>query len=338
MEFKRLQKDAVLINPQKDNERRTIPIQIRKDPLTGRSSRICHFMKLKWQIPDLSQLVAGTEKFCPFCPDKVLSITPAFAPEILPEGRLIADDKVLFPNLAPYDSIAAVATLGKTHFVPITGFSPETIAAGFHLAIDFFRRLEAIGHPESVHHLINWNYMPPSGSSIIHPHLQVFATSTAPNLLREELAAARAYTEKNGSNYWDDLVTAEIKAGERFLASIGRTHWMCAFAPLGVAGDVVAVVEDVCSLLDLSETDLLDLSQGLTRAMAACHRLGLYSFNMNFFPGRPADPSSRLHLVFSPRTYFNPALGTPDVGALQKLYNESVCMEFPEKIRETLMF
>ena len=34
--------------------------------------------------------------------------------------------------------------------------------------------------------------------------------------------------------------------------------------------------------------------------------------------------------------YIAQALGTPDVGALQKLFNESVCMAFPEEINRML--
>ena len=69
----------------------------------------------------------------------------------------------------------------------------DRITAGFKLAMAFFRALDQSGHPESVYHIINWNYMPPAGSSLIHPHLQVFATDFAPNLMRQELDAAKAY-------------------------------------------------------------------------------------------------------------------------------------------------
>ena len=72
MDFKAVQKETVVLNPAKDMARRTIPSEIRFDPLTGRSARICNFMKLKWEKPDFENLVSGTEKFCPFCPDKVL--------------------------------------------------------------------------------------------------------------------------------------------------------------------------------------------------------------------------------------------------------------------------
>jgi galactose-1-phosphate uridylyltransferase len=336
MQFKAIRKETVMLNPLKDMSRRAIPSEIRFDPLTGRSARICHFMKLEWQKPDFEAMVAGTEAYCPFCPDKVLKVTPCFPEELLPEGRLVKDDMVLFPNLAPYDSIGAVATMGSQHYLPMTEISAERIFNAFGLAMDFFRRVEASGHPEAVYHLINWNYMPPSGSSLIHSHLQVFSTSTAPNLMREELTHARAYQETHGRVYWDDLRDHEQTAGERYLGHTGRVHWLTAYAPMGVAGDVMGLVDGACSTLDLTDDDLMDIATGLTRLMAAYDTTGIYSFNMNFFTSTAHDTFHRFHLLFSPRTFFNQALGTPDIGALRNLFNETLCMAFPEEINTLL--
>jgi galactose-1-phosphate uridylyltransferase len=334
--FDSVRKETLLLNPLQDMAPRTIVSEIRRDPLTGRSARICHFMKLNWPKPDFEQLVAGTERNCPFCPQKVRQVTPCFPEELIPGGRLTAGDMVLFPNLAPYDSLSAVAVLGADHYLPMTAISAARMAAGFGLCVDFFRRLEQIGHPESVYHVVNWNYMPPSGSSIIHPHLQVFATSSPPNLMRQELAASAAYLARAGSNYWDDLVAREESAGRRFLGRLGRTGWLSAFAPMGVAGDVVAVVDGACCTLDLTADDLADIAEGLRRMMAAYDRMGIYSFNMNFFTGRSGDEHTRFHIVFSPRAFFNQALATPDVGALRNLFNESLCMAYPEEINDLL--
>ncbi len=334
--FESVRKETLLLNPLKDMAPRTIASEIRRDPLTGRSARICHFMKLSWPKPDFDKLVAGTERHCPFCPGKVHRVTPCFPGELVPEGRLTAGDMVLFPNLAPYDSISAVAVLGADHYLPMTAMSVQRMADGFGLAMDFFRRLEKMGHPESRYHVVNWNYMPPSGSSIIHPHLQVFSTSSAPNLMRQELEASKAYAERTGTNYWDDLVAHEEADGQRFLGRLGRTSWLSAYAPMGVAGDVVAVVEGACRTLDLTVDDLTDIAEGLRRVMAAYDRMGIYSFNMNFFTGCGGDAHTRFHLVFSPRTFFNQALATPDVGALRNLFNESLCMAYPEEINGLL--
>ena len=336
MNFEAHRKETVVLNPAKNMARRSIPSEIRKDPLTGRTARICHFMKLQWEMPDFDSLVSGTEQTCPFCPEKVMQITPCFPEEIIPEGRLTAGDMVLFPNIAPYDSLGAVATMGARHFVPMGAFTAERIAGAFRLARDFFMRIAQIGHPESVYHIINWNYMPPAGSSLIHAHLQVFSTSSAPNLMRQELDAARAYSRENGRNYWDDLVAHEISSGERYLGKIGRTDWFTHYAPMGVAGDVLAVVEGVDSTLALTDQDLDDIADGLIRLMAAYEKMGIFSFNMNFFTGAAGDDFTRFHLLFSPRTFFNQSLGTPDIGALRNLFNETLCMAFPEEINAML--
>ena len=336
MEFWAEQKETVILDPRNNMTRRAIPSEIRKDPLTGRTARICHFMELKWEKPDFRKLIAGTEKICPFCPEHIMKVTPCFPEEIMPEGRLVSEDMVLFPNIAPYDGLSAVVSMSGRHFIPMTEIEADRIAAAFRLALQFFQRINDRGHPESVYHLINWNYMPASGSSLIHPHLQVFATSSAPNLMRQELRATKAYLETNGTNYWDDLVASEAATGERFLGKIGRSNWLSAYAPMGVAGDVLGVVDGICSTLELTEQDLDDISQGLTRAMAAYDKMGIYTFNMNFFTGSETDTHSRFHLLFSPRAFFNQALGTPDVGALRNLYNESLCMAFPEEINKML--
>ncbi len=331
-----IEKETVLLNPLKDMAPRKIPSQVRLDPLTGRSSRICHFMKLKWEKPDLEKLAAQSRANCPFCPGRVEAITPCFPAEILPEGRLKRNDMILFPNLAPYDSIGAVATMADTHLTPMTAFSAGRMADAFDLALEFFRRLEAAGHPESVYHLVNWNYMPPAGSSVIHPHLQIFATSSAPNLLRQELEAARHFRAEHKRNFWEELIELEAARGQRYLGKIGKTHWMTAYAPMGVAGDVIAVVEDAACTLDLNSERLMDLGRGLQRVMRAYDRMGIYSFNMNFFSGTRNDDYYRFHLVFSPRTFFNQTLGTTDIGALRNLYNETLCMAFPEEIATML--
>jgi UDPglucose--hexose-1-phosphate uridylyltransferase len=332
MEFKVTKKQAVILDPSKNMLEKRIPVEVRTDPLTGRTSRICHFRRLTFEKPDLTRLVEASQATCPFCPDKVLTLTPCFPAEIAPEGRLILEDMVLFPNIAPYDGLGAVGTLGSRHYIPMTEIEPQRIANGLRLAMDFYRRVRAARHPEAVYYLLSWNYMPASGSSLIHPHLQIFASSTAPNQLREELSAAKAYELQHGSIYWDDLVSAEKADGSRYLGRIGRSEWIAGFAPFSVVGDVTAVIADCRTMLDLSEEDLNAIAKGLTASMAAYDKMGIYNFNVCFFPGAEKDEFARLHMIFSPRIYYNPVLATPDATALRTLYNESICAGFPEEI------
>ena len=92
MKFEAIPRETVLLDPNDNMARKNIPNEIRKDPLTGKTSRICHFRELRWEKPDIEKLIAGTENWCPFCPEKVLKVTPCFAPEIVPEGRMTLDE------------------------------------------------------------------------------------------------------------------------------------------------------------------------------------------------------------------------------------------------------
>ena len=56
MNFEAHRKETIVLNPVKNMQRRTIPSEIRIDPLTGRTARICHFMKLQWDRTNLSIL------------------------------------------------------------------------------------------------------------------------------------------------------------------------------------------------------------------------------------------------------------------------------------------
>ncbi len=66
MEFEAIRKETVMLNPQQDMAERRIPSEIRVDPLTGRTARICHFMELKWEKPDFEAWWPGPMPGAPF--------------------------------------------------------------------------------------------------------------------------------------------------------------------------------------------------------------------------------------------------------------------------------
>ncbi len=72
MKFEAIPRETVLLDPGNDMAPKKISNEVRKDPLTGKTARICHFRELKWKKPDFDKLLAGTQSWCPFCPDKVL--------------------------------------------------------------------------------------------------------------------------------------------------------------------------------------------------------------------------------------------------------------------------
>lgn len=336
MNFEVLEKRAELLDPFAAMAPRSIPVEVRRDPLTGRSARICHFRPLAFDLPDAAALAEQTRAECPFCPERILTHTPCFPPAFVAEGRMRRGGQVLFPNLAPYDALSAVATLGPEHHFPPGAIPADRIADGLALAHEFYERALRVGHPEAVFFLLSWNFLPASGSSLIHPHLQVFCSSTAPNRLREELAASEAWWRRTGGVYWEELVAEETARGSRFLGRIGEVTWLAAFAPAGVAGDVLGVFRDRTTMLELDEAARRDVATGLAAAIAGYAEMGIGSFNVCFFPGRGGENHFRLHLVFSPRIYYNPRLATPDATALRWLYEESICVGYPEEIADRL--
>ena len=47
MNFEAVARETIILDPLNDMARKAIPSEIRRDPLTGRTARICDFMELK---------------------------------------------------------------------------------------------------------------------------------------------------------------------------------------------------------------------------------------------------------------------------------------------------
>ena len=124
------------------------------------------------------------------------------------------------------------------------------------------RRLD----PSAAWSSINANYLPPSGSSLVHPHVQSAHDAcglTGQRLLVEQ---AQAWQERNGP-YWPALVEQEA-TGPRWVGQIGQVAWLTPFAPCGFH-EVWAVVNGAADVTDLTEPDTQALGQGLSQVLAA---------------------------------------------------------------------
>ena len=235
MNFEAVHKETVMLNPQEDMAERRIPCEIRTDPLTGRTARICHFREeLKWDVPDLEALVAGSDAWCPFCPDKVLEGDALLPPR--PHSRRPASSRGTWsssptwrPMTAsrPWPPSGPATTFpcwtSRRSSCPLRSVSPWRSSSGS----------SARDTPSPCTTSSTGTTCPRRAAPWSTPHLQVFATSSAPNLMRMELEASRAYMDRSGKNYWEELTAVEMASGERYLGTIGRTHWMTSYAPMG---------------------------------------------------------------------------------------------------------
>jgi UDPglucose--hexose-1-phosphate uridylyltransferase len=338
--FSAQKKFGRFLDPRQDFEPAEVESELRVDPLTGNTARICHFSLDRLPPFDPAELVAKSAETCPFCGDKLFQITPRFPADVIPEGRLEEGQAVLFPNLFPYDDISAVAVIAREHFHPMADIPAPVIEDGVKIARAFFRRIEptlpADGEPSYA--LATWNYMPPSGGSQVHPHMQVLHTTAPGNARRRERAAEMAYAEANGRPYWSDLIAAERKDGARWIGEMGGVHWLAPFAPTGMLGDAMAVFPDRASVTDLTDAEIAAFAKGLRLVLKGFADYGFWSFNL-MFSGAPAgDDASASWLTarLVPRFYVNPALHVSDVAYLPLLLEDKMAMVYPEVTAERL--
>lgn len=333
--FSRVKKYTRLLDPRSNFQEARLESEIRFHPLTKKTGRVAHFAGAKFTKPDFQEVVESTQKVCPFCPDKVEKITPLFPPDLVPTGRIRFKEAIVIPNLNPYDAHSAVTVMTKAHYLPLPLFTPEQLLNAFTASLNYFEQV-AKGDPEAAYCLINWNCMPPAASSQLHPHLQVFATSTPGNTHAEELSASQTYQKENGRNFWAEFVTEEKKLGERYIAEINDTVWLTSFVPFGVLGDILIIFKERPSMWEISQKDLEALATGLCRVFKYYDDCGIYSFNLAFYPGPQNQDYFWTHACISARTILQPTLGTTDLGTLRQLYNEPYTLVWPEELSKKL--
>ena len=307
-----------------------IPLELRFDPLTGQSCRLVAFSMERVLRPDLSAMVPRSlERPCPFCVPLVEEVTPRFTPDIVPEGTIRRGRALVFPNAGPYDVYSAVAVISDEHFISLSEFTLGTVLNALLAAHEYIVRVEQVD-PEARFNLMAWNYMPPSGGSLIHPHIQCNAGYFPTFYQKQILEASQRYYEETGKNFWSELIEREKQTGERYIGTIGNTCWLTSFAPKGRLSDVLAVFPGKTSITELSEDDIHDLAEGLLKLFGYMDGLNLLSFNLATYSG--ADENQFwAHVRIMPRSLllYSP-IETSDLFYYQVLHDESVCILPPE--------
>jgi galactose-1-phosphate uridylyltransferase len=263
-------------------------------------------------LQDLERLAAETRETCPFCPERVETATPRFPPEVWPEGRIRRGEALLFPNLVPYAKWSSVSVYSPDrHLLRLDELTPALLADNLMTQV-FFARTVLRHDPSSRWISVNANQLPPSGSSIFHPHLQGSA-NPEPSTVQRLLAGAELL----------EYVEQERADGERLIGSTGRVDWMAAFAPVGPA-EIRAVVAGASSPQELDETAVRELADGLSRALRLYAALGFQSFNLGFAGGV-------VRLVG--RAYFGPLLRS-DAMWSERLHWEAATDLWPEAVAQ----
>lgn len=335
IEFKSIQQSTKILDPKMGYEERTLTMETRWDPLTQRTSRVLDLPITKLDPLDVEELLRRCKDvFCPFCPDVLEEVTPRFLDDFIEGGRMRSGEVCVIPNRLPFDRYCAVVVLTRAHYVPIDAFTEEQLFNGFQMACRFLVRLLEVD-PSVRFFSINWNYLPMSGGSIIHPHLQVIGGDHPTHYQAEMIAGGRAYHDEGGEVFWDVLLTTEQRLGERFIGTVGNTAWLASYAPLGL-GDIMAIIKGRTSIVELTEEDIRDFVQGLRRIFCYFHDFNHYSFNLGLYSGEYGDDDSfRVNARIVTRRLL-PPVGASDVSYFEKLHGEAIGYKKPERLCEEI--
>lgn len=325
---------ATFHSPLEDFDRVDVEVEVRDDPLTDAKSRIVPESFLTPEDdPDISSVVDDDEG-CFFCPDTVGEATPTYA-ESVDYDRGERGTATSFPNLNPYGAHSNVVVLTEEHFRPLDELGADTLRDGLALAVDYVSSIFDASDAAS-HASVNMNFLRPAGSSIIHPHMQTLVDDNGTNRQRRVVAAARDYHDREGSDFWTDLVAAE-SGGDRHVGSTGTVEWLAPFAPTHHY-HVQGVVTDESAALDPNGPVVADLAAGLDNVLTAYAGEGLNSFNfaLSIVPGEDAmtpvvDVVARSvfeEYFWSDSPFFTVLHDEATVDVAPETYAETVAAEF----------
>lgn len=333
--FEKTVKRAKILNPLKNFAEDTLTFEYRTDPLTGRNTTVIPGMLnyiskfLTSDVELLGSLVEKTRVNCPFCSENVKTKTPMFPKEFLKEGRIFVGDTTVIPNLMGHAERSILVVLSREHHLTLKEFTPELLFNGFKGGAAYLKRLMNV-EPTIRFPVFVFNYLPPAGSSIFHPHMQVLARDRPFFLTNLLLEKSKAHYERNKSNYWTDLLRKE-REGERYLLEADDVGWLVPFAPLRGLNEVQAIVKDKSNLLELEDKEWHGLAEGVARILRFYHQEGYVSFNMVLVSGPMGENhkyfSANLRMISRPGIQ---ALSFTDAWALPYLLWDGEAVEEPE--------
>jgi UDPglucose--hexose-1-phosphate uridylyltransferase len=334
IEFEKREQRAELLDQKEGYLRKGVSFETRKDPLTGHVSRILPFRRRVVETVVSPEVLEASRKGCPFCPGQVDSLTPKFIPEIAPEGRIRKGMAVSFPNSFPYARYNWVVVLSDDHFCHLDQFSTEILKDGFTVAQEGIRRVVR-REPEFTYSSINWNYLPQSGGGLYHPHLQVVVDQTPTASQGRVLEGLKNYQLKKNSFYWEDLLSEEMKRGQRYLGQEGDVHFSVAFSPRGILGEINIFFANRPLFDDIMEEDWTHFSVGLNKLFRYLKERQTFSFNLALFSGTVPEVHSWVYARLCPRMLI-PPWNTSDINYFEKLHDEIICVISPEEMAEGL--
>ena len=335
IEFERRVEYSKLLNPMDNFKEAVTAIEFRTDPLTKDMGTLLEFRWKSAGKPDLSGLIAKSlERDCPFCPGAVEKVTPKFPQDLFPEGRIKAGEAIGFPNALPYVPYSALAVVSKQHFVGLTEFTDDMLADAFLLGQTYLKRVLEYD-PQAKYCVVNWNFLPPSSSSQLHPHIQLLGGDFPMPYHKNMLEACENYHSQNGTSYWPDFIAEEKRLNERYIATTGDIGWFTSFVPRSWQMDVLAVFQGEESFLALSAKNIRDFCSGLRKVFTYMDGQGYYSFNLCIYSGVIGDSHYWTNARLVQRAYY-PPLEQSDCGPFTLLLDVNPMLKRPEEVCKEL--
>ncbi|MCX8204352.1 MAG: hypothetical protein N3H31_01680 [Candidatus Nezhaarchaeota archaeon] len=326
---------AVVLSPLHGYRPEEQILERRFDPLTGLSTFVAkgrlqyvkRFFNTNREL--LEKLAEASRPNCPFCPERVESSTPKFPPELCREGRLRVGRCVAFPSLHAHSDLNAVVVLGPRHLAYPEDLEPSLLTEAFQAGLEVMR-LTWSSRRDLLHGALIMNYLPPAGSTIIHPHMQVLMANTPFNLQRQLEAKSYEYLLSTSRNYWRELIESEKKEGGRFIAEGRYLAWLAPYAPSRFF-EVWAVFKEPIDPLKLSIEHLEEAANGVPRVLRFYREKEVTCFNLALI----LPPLGCAQDHFNPQLRMCARLGLSepflnDFWALAALLHESEVFEAPE--------
>lgn len=312
-------------------------IEYRFDPLTNEQARLNparagRIKQAEGGGSQLGELIERSKEICQFCPERVEKETPCFPKKICEEGRIRVGESLVFPNLNPFGECHAVAILSREHFLNLDEFSPQMIKDNLLAAKRYILSVHAQDE-EARYPIYMWNYMPPSGGSIIHPHVQILVEREPTPQVSRLLQKSLEYYAGDGGNYWRNLAQEERRLGERFLAGDDHISVVASFAPRGF-NEICFIFNEISSLAEVDEGRMESFSVYLSRALRAYREIGVGSFNLVIFSGPIGGNESYFHWM-SAKLISRPypqGIYTSDTGSMERLQDVWVIDTLPEEL------
>ena len=235
-------------------------LQYREEHYTGFRCRISP-ERLNRHIDQTSMVPANSDG-CPFCRERIFSVTPTFA-----DGtRILRGESVTFPNLFPFAQWHTVTVITSDHVVDL--FTKNQIIDALTAQIQSLRGFD--GYPS-----INWNFLPSAGASLVHPHMQGISDQRPSWITERYLEASEQYRKKASKRYWN-IVKEQERSSDRYLFG-DEIMWSAHAVPIGE--------REVRGILPVSSLDDLEpycdlLAEGILKILALYKKLGTHAFNM----------------------------------------------------------